>query len=171
MKISVFFIFSAVLLRILPHVPNFAPVTAIALFGGAYLDKRIAVILPLLIMAISDYFLGSIFHSTTLFVWGSFLISSFIGMQIGKRKSFTKIGIASILASVQFFIITNFGVWLATNMYPKTIEGLLQSYIMGIPFFRFTFLGDLFYTGMFFGGFELVQLITKNKILSRGREN
>src|SRR3989344_5760752 len=99
MKIIIFFIISAILLRLLPHVPNFAPITAIALFGGAYLDRRIAILMPFLIMAVSDYLLGSLFHSTTLFVWGSFLISSLIGIWIGKKRNFGRIGFGSIIAS------------------------------------------------------------------------
>lgn len=177
MKLIVFFIIAAVLLRLLPHVPNFAPITAIALFGGAYLSRRAALILPLAIMALSDYMLLywtgegfnfqkaysplSLFHSTTLFVWGSFLISSLIGIYLAKRKSVFNVGFASILASLQFFIITNFGVWAMRTMYPHTFEGLVQSYIMGSPFFRATILGDLFYTGAFFGSFELVKLLSK----------
>ena len=177
MKIIIFFIISAILLRLLPHIPNFAPITAIALFGGAYLSRRVALILPLAIMVASDYLLLywtgdsfslqklyspiSLFHSTTLFVWSSFLISSLIGIYLSKRKSIINVGFASILASLQFFIITNFGVWAMRTMYPHNLEGLLQAYIMGIPFFRATLLGDLFYTGAFFGSFELVKLIAK----------
>lgn len=177
MKLVIFFILTAILLRLLPHVPNFAPITAIALFGGAYLSRRVALILPFAIMVVSDYLLlywtgegfsfqkiyspSSLFHSTTFFVWGSFLISSLIGIYLAKRKSLLNVGFASILASLQFFITTNFGVWVMSTMYPHTFAGLMQSYIMGIPFFRATILGDLFYTGAFFGSFELVKLISK----------
>ncbi len=177
MKLIIFFIIAAILLRLTPHVPNFAPITAIALFGGAYLSKKTAIFLPLIIMVISDYLLLywtgnsfnfqklisplSLFHSTTLFVWGSFFISSLIGIYISKRKSVTNVFAASLIASIQFFIITNFGVWAMRTMYPNNLEGLIQSYIMGLPFLRTTLLGDLFYSGAFFGGFELAKLISK----------
>lgn len=177
MRLIIFFIIAAVLLRLLPHIPNFAPITAIALFGGAYLSKRTALFLPLLIMIVSDYLLLyfsnntfnferlisplALFHKTTFFVYFSFLISSLVGIYFAKRKTFLNIGFASIIASLQFFIITNFGVWAATTMYPKAAQGLLQSYIMAIPFFRATLLGDLFYTGAFFGSFEIVKLIAR----------
>lgn len=183
MKLAAFFVIAAIILRLLPHFPNFTPVTAVALFGGAYLGKRIALILPLLVIVISDYLLlyvgpqGSGFnsfhppsemiYSTILFVWGSFLISSLIGIWISKKKSVGRIASGSILASLQFFIITNFGVWLVDNFYPMTFAGLMQSYVMGLPFYRGTFLGDLFYTGIFFGGYELVMLINKKYSLSR----
>lgn len=187
MKIVILFAVSAVLLRLVPHYPNFAPVTAIALFGGAYLSKRVAFFLPLLVMVISDYLLlyvspydidfsrihplTSLLHSTTLFVWGSFLISSLIGIWISKKKTVGRVGFAAIFASLQFFIITNFGVWFMENMYPHNFGGLLQSYVMALPFYRGTFLGDLFYTGMFFGGFELVNLLRNKYLFSRGERN
>ena len=177
MKITVFFIIAAVLLRLLPHIPNFAPITAIALFGGAYLSRRVAIILPLAIMILSDYLLLyfsnntfnfeklisplALFHKTTFFVYFSFLISSLIGIYLSKRKTFLNIALGSLIASLQFFVVTNFGVWAATTMYPKTAAGLMQSYIMAVPFFRATLVGDLFYTGAFFGSFELVRLIAK----------
>ena len=181
MKLVIFFIISAILLRLLPHVPNFAPITAIALFGGAYLGRRTALILPLAIMIFSDYLLLywtgnnfnfqkiysplSLFHDTTLFVWSSFLISGLIGIYLSKRKTVLNTTFASIIASLQFFIVTNFGVWAMTTMYPHTIAGLIQSYLMGIPFFRATILGDLFYTGAFFGSYELVKLASKKYLL------
>lgn len=146
----------AVILRLIPHPPNFAPIGAMALFGGAYLDKKYALAVPLLAMFISDIFLG--FHSTMLFVYGSFLITGIIGiLLLSKRKNFKNIIFASLISSLVFYIITNFGVWLVTNLYPKTIYGLLESYIMAIPFFRNTMLGDLFYNGIFFTSFYFVK--------------
>ena len=92
--------------RLIPHPPNFTPVTAIALFGGLYLsNKAMAYALPLTVMAISDLFLG--FSSITFFVYFAFLIVSFIGTQ-SKKPSF----LAILISSISFFIITNFGVWI-----------------------------------------------------------
>ncbi|MBI2594047.1 hypothetical protein HYW44_05405 [Candidatus Daviesbacteria bacterium] len=183
MKLAIFFVFAAVILRLLPHMPNFTPVTAIALFGGAYLSRRLAIILPLLIIIISDYLmlyigpfgtgfnkfhgLGEMFYSTILFVWGCFVISSLIGIWIGKKKTVGRVTFGAILASLQFFIITNFGVWLVDNFYPHNLDGLIQSYVMGIPFYRGTFLGDLFYTGLIFGGYELIIYYSKKLQLTQ----
>ncbi len=150
----------AVILRLIPHFPNFAPITAIALFAGAKLPKKFALIVPLAVMLISDYFLGGL-HSTTLFVYTSFLISGLLGFWIRNNGKLGNIVGTSLIASIQFFIITNFGVWLMDNMYPMTFSGLMQSYTMGIPFFRATLLGDLFYTGALFGSFALAKLILK----------
>lgn len=144
----------AVILRLLPHPPNFAPIAAMALFGGAYLDKKYALIVPLLAMLISDLFLG--LHQTMVFVYGSFLLTGLIGLWLKKHKSLKNILLATISSSILFFLITNFGVWLVWDFYPKDFYGLIQSYILATPFFRNTILGDLFYTGLFFGSYELL---------------
>ena len=143
----------AVALRILPHPPNFAPIAGMALFGGAYLNKRYALIAPLVAMFISDIFLG--FHSGMLFVYGSFLIIGLLGVWLRKNKNMKTITLATFFSSFIFFAITNFGVWLAGGLYPRTIEGFVQCYFYAIPFFRNTILGDLFYVGIFFGCYEL----------------
>lgn len=144
----------AVLLRLLPHPANFAPIAGMALFGGVYLNKKYALIVPLIAMLVSDFFIG--FHSTILFVYGSFLLTGLIGLWIKEHKSVKTVIFGTLISSVLFFIITNFGVWLAGSLYPKTFSGLVQCYFFAIPFFRNTILGDLFYTGVFFGSYELV---------------
>lgn len=160
--IPIILVILGIFLRLMPHIPNFAPITATALFGGVYLKKRYALVLPLLIMAVSDYLINpaDMFHSTTFFVWGSFLISGVIGLWVRKHNKPGFILGASLIASLQFFLITNFGVW-AMGMYSRGLDGLLQSYIMGIPFYRYTLLGDLFYTTTLFSSYSLIRWIVK----------
>ena len=160
--IPLFLVILGILLRLLPHIPNFAPITATALFGGVYLNKKYALTLPLLIMAVSDYLINPVnmFHSTTFFVWGSFLISGLIGLWVRKHNKPGFVLGASLIASLQFFLITNFGVW-AMGMYSRDFYGLLQSYIMGVPFYRYTLLGDLFYTTVIFSAYSLIKVILK----------
>ena len=128
----------AVITRLLPHPPNVAPITAIALFGGCYIkDKNLALALPLLCMFITDLFLG--FHVIMPFVYMSFMMISYIGINS------KKIGNGIILkSSTLFFILTNFGVWLMG--YPLTFAGLVSCYTLAIPFFVNTIIGDLFFT-------------------------
>lgn len=156
-------ILGGVLLRLVPHIPNFAPITGMALFGGVYLNKKYALIVPLLTMLVSDFFIG--FHATMPYVYASFLISGLIGLWLKKRRKPSNIILASFLASLQFFLITNFGVW-AGGMYARGLDGLMQSYIMGLPFFQWTLLGDLFYTGVFFTTYELVLRVPKPRLVS-----
>lgn len=182
--LSIFFVIFEVLSRLAPHPANFTPITAAAIFGGVYLNKRFALIVPLLTLALSDYLLlyispynspminfskvvpiSNMFHSTTLYVWGSFMISGLIGLWLKKRRKPLYILGGTVLASLQFFLITNFGVWTTTNMYPHNLGGLIESYIMGIPFYRNTLLGDLFYTAIFFGAYELfIKFIKRYKL-------
>jgi hypothetical protein len=142
------FIVIAVLMRVLPHIPNVTPVTAVALFSGAYFtNKKYAYIIPLLMMFLSDLFLG--FSGITLFVYAAFLLVSYIGVST-KKMTITTI----LLSSLSFFVITNFGVWLMG--YPKTISGFLECYTLAIPFFRNSLIGDFFYAGVLYFGFEFI---------------
>lgn len=147
----------AVVMRLLPHPPNVAPIAAMALFGGVYLNKKYALIVPLIAMFISDIFLG--FYNEIIFVYGSFLLIGLIGLWLRNHKTFRNVIFASIGSSILFFIITNFGVWLMGTMYDKSFAGLLEAYIMGLPFFRNTLLGDLGYVGLFFGSYEYMLFV------------
>lgn len=151
----------AVMLRLLPHPPNVAPIAAMALFGGTYLNKRYALIVPLIALFLSDIFLG--FYSGMIFVYGSFFLTGVIGLWLKNHKSVPNIIFASLGSSILFYLITNFGVWLTGTMYPHLQNGLLESYIMGLPFFRNTLLGDLGYVGLFFGSYEFVLLFISNR--------
>jgi len=67
------------------------------------------------------------------------------------------VGGAALTSSVLFFVLTNFGVWLVSDLYPRTAAGLVGCYIAAIPFFRNTLAGNAFYTLVLFGGFALAQ--------------
>lgn len=180
---------AAVTLRLLPHPPNFTPISAIAIIGGAYLSKKWSLLLPLSIMLISDYLLlyvhpfqnpvvnfskiyppQALFHSTTLFVYLSFIISGLLGKFLcSSKKVFITLKV-SLLASVQFFIITNFGVWLTVGTYPKTLSGLIFCYTAAIPFFKNTLAGDLCYLSLFIIGFKLLNLVMHNVMKIKPQE-
>lgn len=140
--------------RLIPHPMNFAPITAIALFGGMYFDKKYAPAVPLLALLISDYFIG--FYDGVLWVYGSFVVSVGAGIWLRSRKSVGMIAGATIINSVLFFVISNFGVWYSEIMYPKTMAGLIECYTMALPFFRNTLAGDLLYVATMFGAYEIV---------------
>lgn len=154
--VPLLFIFVGAFARLLPHAPNFTPIAAIALFGGMYMDKGKAVLFTLLAMLISDVFIGFYSLPMMISVYGSFLIAIFIGVYLKKHKSTGNIILASLFSSIIFFLITNFAVWVFGGLYPKNIHGLISSYYFAIPFFRNTLGGDLFYSGIFFGGYEIV---------------
>lgn len=149
-------VFLSAFIRLIPHPPNFAPIAAVALFGGAYFKKKwAAYIVPLLAMFITDIILG--FHATIWAVYLSFVLIVSLGMVMIKQKNITNIFLASVSASVLFFVITNFGLWLSTSYYPKTGAGLAACYTAAIPFFHYTLLGDLFFVAVIFGLYELAK--------------
>lgn len=149
-------VFALAMFRLLPHPPNVSPVAAMALFGGAFLvDKRMALLVPLLAMLASDFFLG--FHPTMVFVYGGMALTVLIGSVLGRHLNAVNTVMAAVAASLLFFFVTNFGVWLTSPMYPASLDGLLQSYVAGLPFFQNTLLGNLFYTLLAFGGFYLLR--------------
>ncbi len=156
-------IFIAAFVRLIPHPPNFAPVAAMALFGGAYFSKKWAAFLvPLVAMLVADLILG--FHSAMWAVYLSFVTIVGIGMLMIKQKKVSNIFLASVSASVLFFVITNFAVWAAGLYYPKDLSGLAASYTAAIPFFHYTLLGDLFFVTLMFGSYELVKMKYPNLI-------
>lgn len=155
---------SAAAMRLLPHPPNMTPIAAMALFGGAFFaTKRTAFLVPLAAMYLSDLALGffiydfGLFHWFMPFVYASFVMTVCLGFLIKHRLTPLTMGGAALTGSVLFFIVTNFGVWLVGNVYPKTVAGLLSCYVAAIPFFRNTLVGDVAYTLVLFGGFALAQ--------------
>jgi len=154
-------------LRFLPHAPNFTPIAAIALFGGVYFSRKIALILPLIAMIISDIFIGFYSFGLMLSVYGSFLLCVVLGFWLKKYKkdkNWQSILGTSLLGAILFFTITNFAVWAFTPWYAKTFSGIIQCYIMALPFFRNTLMGNLFYVTIFFGIYEIVEVWIKNKL-------
>jgi hypothetical protein len=149
-------IFAVAVFRILPHPPNVSPIAAMALFGGAYFsDKRLAFLVPFLALLLGDLILG--LHDTMLYVYGGFSLTVVIGFWVRKQLNIGRIAVAAVGASILFFLLTNFGVWLTSGMYPMTADGLMQAYIAGIPFFQNSLLGNLIFTALLFGGFAALQ--------------
>ena len=149
-------VFAAAFVRLLPHPPNFAPIAAMALFGGAYFSKKsFAFAIPLLAMFVTDAIIG--FYSYAWMVYISFALIVLLGIVMLKKVSVKNVVLASVTASVSFFVITNFGVWMLGTLYPKTPAGLMESYIAAIPFFQNSLIGDLFFSGVMFGVYELVK--------------
>ena len=153
--IAILLVVLAVFTRLIPHPANFAAVGAVALFSGTYLNKKYALWLPLAAMMVSDAIIG--LHNLIFFTWGSFILISFIGLWIRGRKNVKNVVFGTLTGSLLFYFITNGAVWAFTPLYAKTFQGMLECYVMGLPFFRGTVLGDFFYVGVLFGGYEAVR--------------
>jgi hypothetical protein len=163
---------SAVLLaavsRLIPHPPNFAPITAMALFGAATLaDKRLALLTPLLALFVSDLCIEALHRMGLMASWGiysgmwvtysAFLLITLMGFLLRRHRTVPAIAGATLAGSVVFYVVTNFGVWAFGRLYPRTLEGLLACYTAAIPFFHNTLLGDAVYGTVLFGGFALAE--------------
>ena len=149
------FILLGVLTRIIPHPPNFTAIGAIALFGGAcFMDKRLSFLIPISIMLISDFILG---YHIMFSVYLSFIIMVFLGFRLEKKQTTMSIVNTAIIASIIFFIITNFSVFVTSTFYAKNILGLIECYTLAIPFFTNTLLANIFYSLLMFYGFSLVK--------------
>ena len=157
------------LYRIFPHIPNVAPITGLALYGGVHLERKYAILLPLAVMLVSDFFIG--FHPGIPYVYGAFVISSLIGIWLKEHLSMSTVIAGTLLASLLFFLITNFGVWIGSGMYKKNLEGLRDCFILALPFFRNTIMGDLLYTCLFFILHAILELLSKKEAYSYHHEN
>ena len=151
------------LMRLVPHPPNFTPIVAVALFGGAHFDRRaLAFIVPLAAMLFSDvllelFFSGAGFHDLMWVVYGAFAVIVAMGFVVRRWGSPFGVLVMAMAASLWFFVATNFAVWLSSGLYPKTWEGLVACYIAALPFFGHAVAGDLFYAGLLFGGWYLAR--------------
>lgn len=145
---------AAAALRLVPHPPNFSPIDAMALFSGAYIARRsIALAAPLAALFLSDLVLG--FYPGMLFQYAAVVVIVLMGSLALSRIGLLRLIGAALASSVVFFVISNFGTWLVSGIYPHTAAGLGACYAAGVPFFQNTVVGDQFYTALLFGGFAL----------------
>ena len=169
MGLVVALVFITALTRLFPHEWNFSPIGAIALFGGAYLwNKKYALLLPLLCLFISDLllqgkFLAGLaeypaFFNGTIWVYAAFLMIVGLGIALfrNQKVSMPKVLGGAVLASIVFFVVTNFASWATDHQYypVKNLSSLIYAYELGIPFFRGTLFGNLIWSGVLFGAFE-----------------
>jgi hypothetical protein len=165
---------AAVVYRLVPYLFNFGhdtqyiwnltPVGALALFAGARLRSRFAYLVPLVAMGLSDLLLVkllgdlgmSAFSWGTLVIYAAFMIEVALGRLVRGRAAWWVAG-AAVLGATQFYLLTNFAVWLRSTTYAKSAAGLLQCYAAGLPFYRNMLLGNLLYAGLFFGLYALAQ--------------
>jgi len=174
LMIAVVLILVAAFSRLIPHPPNFTPLAAMALAGGVYLDRRFALLVPLMALFLTDAILG--FHNLMAFVYGSFLAIGLLGFWLRSHKKPVIVFGSALASSVLFFIVTNFGVWAmdGATLYPKTLAGLIECYTLAIPFFRNTVFGDLAYTAIMFGLFEFAQrfiVVTETTVVKKDAGN
>ena len=141
--------------RFLPHPPNFTAIGGMALFGAATLtNKKLAFIVPIMAMLISDLFIPNGFD---LSVYTAFIAIAAMGLLISNKKGPMPVIVGSISASVIFFAISNFGVWASQAMYTKNAIGLISCFEAAIPFFPNTLASDLFFIYLLFSSYAIIK--------------
>ncbi len=151
--------------RLLPHPFNFSPIAALALFGGArYSNRFAAYLIPLTALWVSDLFLNAAFYGRfvpfydgAFFTYAAFAMMVLLGSVALRKFSAKRLLFTSLSASVIFFLVSNFGVWAFSGMYPATISGMATCYAAAVPFFRNTLAGDLIYSFAVFYAFAFAQ--------------
>ena len=143
--------------RLIPHPPNFTPIIAVAIVSGYFFKNINLSLLTLLVaMLISDLFIG--FYENMIFVYISLLLITLVFHKINKKINFKNLFIYGFAGSLIFFLVSNFGVWALGSFgvndlpYEKSLTGLIECYILAIPFFGNTFLSTIIfaYPAIFF---------------------
>lgn len=162
-------IFAVAFSRFLSPIHNFSPLGAVGLFGAAYFAKKWqAFLIPIAVIFLSDLFINNVvlhqyypeftwFYEGFYWQYGSYLLITLMGIFLFKKINTSRVLAGALLSTVLFFVISNFGSWATGVMYPKTLDGLVASYIAGIPFIKGTLMGTLFYSALMFGSFSLAQ--------------
>lgn len=154
---------AAVLFRIIPHPFNMTPLIAVSLFSGAkFDDKKYAFMVPVITLLLSDVVLSymnhyPLLHDTIFFTYGSVLLIALLGMLL-KKQSFSIVKTAglSVLSSLLFFILSNVGVWMFSNLYTPDMAGLVKCFVLAIPFNKFSWIGDMAFSLTLFGIYDLI---------------
>jgi len=145
------------LLRFVPHPPNMTPVIAVSILAVTWFKRPVFQFgFPLLIMLLTDMVIG--FHWLMPVVYLAIMCAGLTGFILKKRSSFSTILGSGLLSSIIFFVITNFGVWVVSSLYPKTVLGLMSCYIAAIPFFHNTVIATV---GVLFGVFGLNYVVKR----------
>lgn len=152
-----------VIVRLLPHEPNMTPITAIAFAGSLYLGKKWALVMPLLVLLLSDLLMGFYDWKIVLSVYGSFALIGLLSFVAIKFRKVLPVGLSLIGSSLLFFLITNAAVWAFSPWYEKTFSGLLYSYELGLPFLRNMLIGDILYTVALVSVFEISYLLYRRR--------
>ena len=167
LTVAFIFITLCVVARLLPHPPNFAPVAAVALVGGLFLARHWQVGLVVMLgMGIGDALLGFYDLGVMVTVYASLLLPLAARRFIAPSPTALRIGAAAIGAGVGFFLTTNAAVWYFGSSYPPTADGLLASYVAGLPFLKWTLAGNLFFSAVLFGAFRLGVRASRGESLS-----
>lgn len=155
----------ACLARLIPHAPNFTPILSIAMFAGAsFNDRRIAFMVVLIAMLVSDAVLG--YYSLAPLIYVTMALVVILGFWLRQHRSKLAVATIATLSSVLFFVISNLGVWQLTPLYTKDVPGLVACFVAAVPFFYNTLASTFMYSFVMFGLWSLLTADTFDKRMS-----
>ena len=142
LKISIGIFLALAASRFIPHPPNFTSLIALSFYIPAIFGLRY---LPALLIsfAITDFIIG--FHSSVFFTWGSVIIIGLIAKYF--TTSILSRIFGALIGSLIFYLVTNYGVWFG-GMYSQNFGGLIESYIMGLPFFGYSLISTFIFSAV-----------------------
>ena len=182
LSVFVVLIFAGVLIRLaFEHLPNFAPVAALAMFSGYYFRRwTVALCVPFAVMTISDWFIGG-YHAVMMVTVYAMLAAPVCLRGILRsrlrlvpthwRSTLTTVAgllACSLASSLMFFAVTNVGSWWFSGIYEPTWGGLVRCYVQALPFFRYTLVGDMAFAVVLFGGYAFVLRLAYHLRLGTG---
>lgn|GEM_PF-521482 len=129
--------------RLIEHAPNATPIVALSILAGYFCRSWVAYIVPILIIFISNLWLGHYDLELSIAIYGSFCVPVLLSKY---SDGFFRAGLTALLCSCIFFITTNLAVWHGSTFYSQDLSGLYQCFLAALPFFRNTIVGDLGYT-------------------------
>ena len=166
--------------RFMPHPENVAPIGAFALMGGLYLNRRCALVVPVLALVLSDLLLNaqmgySAFHAPRLLDYAAFLVIGMAALAMRDKNWKLQFG-GAVAVPVFFFAVSNFGVWLtglglSGQPYAKSVAGLVECYVAGLPFLRGSMLGDWGFMALFAGVMALAAASSRGERVTVAARN
>jgi hypothetical protein len=163
----------ALVIRFVPHILNFSPLGAALLFVGANRPKKEWPAVLAIAMVADAILTTQVYHLAIRWDYLAslpyYVAALFIGSLLANNVSAIRVAAASISGSLVFFITSNFVAWLSLPMYTKDLHGLIQAYVLAIPFFRSTFAGDLLYSAVMFGTPAVIAMMQRKRALVPAR--
>lgn len=147
----------AIIMRLVPHAANVAPIGALAFWSGRYVTGKWAYFFPIVALLISDALIGFYSWPILFVVYGGWMIMTALGQAGHARKNPAVLAGSVLTGSVIFFVTTNAAVWGFSSLYTKTFAGFINCFVQALPFFRNSLLGDLYYATIFVSVTEFVR--------------
>lgn len=150
----------AVVAQLAPHPFNVSPLAALGLFAGALLSPRLAWTVPIAGLLAANLVNGVYAWQVLVCVYAGMLAGPVCGrLLLARRRTVRRFAGGTLVSATLFYLVSNFGIWWA-GMYPPNLAGLIECYLMGLPFFGKSLAADLVYGAILFGGMAMARQLS-----------